>query len=83
MAIGQSGGRSARNRTSGPRRATQRERDLVDPPGHSEWEHIRVEGEPWVLTTRGEKVLAILAGGLWVFACCFLAVVVCAWFGLL
>ena len=38
MSMGGSAGRSARNRTSGARRATQRERDLIDPPGRSDWE---------------------------------------------
>jgi hypothetical protein len=35
--MGQSAGRSAGNQTNGVRRATQRERDAIDPPGRSEW----------------------------------------------
>lgn len=86
MAIGQSGGRSAGNRQSGPRRATPRERQHVDPPGHSEWEHVRVEAEEWDgyrLTPRGENWLAVISLGCWVAFCVLLSVVVCAWWGLL
>jgi hypothetical protein len=45
MRMGGSGGRSLRNRTSSAnRRATQRERDLVDPPGRDEWEKATQSG---------------------------------------
>lgn len=86
MAIGNSGGRSAGNRQSGDRRATQRERAAVDPPGRSEWEKTKLADEyHWEdhLTPRGRKVLGIIAWGSWVFTCVLLAVVVCAWWGLL
>lgn len=89
MGLGQSGGRSKGNRLGegAVRRATPRERDGIDPPGHVEWEHVRAEQEReehrWVLTSRGEKVMAVVAAGSWVFFCVLLAVVVCAWWGLL
>ena len=45
MSMGGSAGRSARNRTSGTRRATQRERDAIDAPGRDEWERYEEERE--------------------------------------
>lgn len=83
MAVGQSGGRSAGNKQSGDRRATQRERAAIDPPGRSDWERLKTEDEPWVLTGRGEKVFAILAAGTWVFFCTFMAIVFAEWWGVL
>lgn len=85
MAIGQSGGRSAGNRTTGPRRATQRERAAIDPPGHSEWEHVRTEEEErtWVLTHRGEVVLNMFGLMIWLMFSVVLGVLVCAWWGLI
>lgn len=86
MGIGRSGGRSAGNRQASPRRATPREREGIDPPGHSAWEHVRIaeESKPdYRLTPRAYLWLEILALGIWVFACVFIAVVVCSWWGLL
>lgn len=87
MSMGQSAGRSRRNRDGegAVRRAPQRERDAIDPPGYSERAKWADEEEqrPWVLTRRGEKVMAVVAFGSWVFFCVLLAVVVCAWWGLL
>lgn len=86
MALGNSGGRSARNRQTGPRRATQRERAAIDPPGHDEWEKVKLADEyRWEdhLTPRGRKVVGIIAWGSYMFMCVLLAVVICAWWGLL
>lgn len=85
--MGRSAGRSKGNRAGAGavRRAPQRERDYIDPPGHAErakWADEEQE-RPWVLTSRGEKVMAVVAAGSWVFFCVLLAVVVCAWWGLL
>lgn len=79
--LGSSGGRSRGNRLGdgAVRRATPRERAYIDPPGHTEWEHVRTEA----LTGRGEKVFAAIAFGSWVFFCVLIAVVVCSWWGLL
>lgn len=81
MAIGQSGGRSAGNRQNGPRRATQRERDLVDPPGRHEWEKVKVDGEPWVLTPRAKSLGEFIAWSLWCATIAALVVLLAAWWG--
>lgn len=85
--MGRSAGRSRGNREGqgAVRRAPQRERDYIDPPGHAERAKWADEEEqrPWVLTTRGEKVMTVIAIGSYVFMCVLLAVVVCAWWGLL
>jgi hypothetical protein len=86
VTLGSSGGRSAKNRQSGPRRATPRERAAIDPPGHSEWEKVKLADEyHWEdhLTPRGRKVVGIIAWGSYMFVCVLLAVLVCAWFGLI
>jgi len=81
MAIGQSGGRSARNKQTGSRRATQRERDAIDPPGHSDWEKAQKE-EKWVLTVRGERLANFFAWTCWFIFCVMFSLVICAWWGL-
>lgn len=79
MPIGQSGGRSANNPQSGSIRATPRERDQIDPPGREAWAHLEVQEEK---EARRSYLLNALAMGAWVFFCVLLAVVVCAWWGL-
>jgi len=86
MGLGKSGGRSAGNRQSGPRRATQRERDGIDPPGRDTWEKTKLADEyHWEdhLTPRGRRVVGIIAWGSWIMFCVLFAVVICAWWGLL
>lgn len=84
MAIGQSGGRSARNKKSAPRRATQRERAAIDPPGRSDWEKAKIadEEDRWVLTVRGERLANFFAWTCWLIFCTMFAIVICAWWGL-
>jgi hypothetical protein len=83
MAMGRSGGRSAANKQSGDRRSTKRERDLIDPPGRDEWEKIKTEGDPWVLTLRGRRLVDFLVWTGWFVTCAFFAVVLAAWFGII
>jgi hypothetical protein len=86
MPIGQSGGRSAGNRQTGDHRATQRERDFVDPPGRDEWEKVKIAEEyHWEdhLTPRGQRVVGMVLWGGWLFVCIFISIVLCAWWGLL
>lgn len=80
MAIGNSGGRSAGNRQSGDRRATQRERQHIDPPGHSEWTRWSDGQEERI---RRDRLMNAIALGIWTFTCVIFAVLVCAWWGLL
>jgi len=87
MPMGRSGGRSAKNKSHTERRATPRERQYVDPPGHDEWEHVRIKGEPWFLTTRGRRVreviIFIAVATVWAIGCGMAAAVLCAWFGVI
>jgi hypothetical protein len=83
MAMGSSAGRSDGNKTnsSAPRRATQREREGIDPP-------FPEERKPqYVLTARGRRVvdisMSLLAFGSFVAFCCLFAIVICAWWGLI
>ena len=82
MPMGSSAGRSDGNKTnsSAPRRATQREREGVDPP-------FPEPGQKWQLTVRGEKLVDVAMGfiafGSFVVLCCFLAILFCAWWGLI
>lgn len=93
MPMGKSAGRSARNRTADgvTERATPRQREGVDPPPSSfDWEHMRLEDEySWFekhrvqLTLRGRKVASFALWSLWVVACCMIALVFAAWFGVI
>ena len=71
MAIGDSGGRSAGNRTGdgARRRSTPRERAQIDPP--------------WDEPSRGEKWFTVAAWlsliGFWIIG----AVLICVWWGLI
>lgn len=87
--MGHSAGRSRRNRegAGAVRRAPQRERDYIDPPGYSEraqWADEEDQRTWWDdLTPRGRKVMDVIAVGSYVFMCVLLAIVVCAWWGLI
>lgn len=87
--MGHSAGRSRRNRegAGAVRRAPQRERDGIDRPGYAE-DHARwadEEQRTWWddLTPRGRRVMDVIAVGSYIFMCVLLAVVVCAWWGLI
>ena len=85
--MGRSAGRSRRNRTGegAARRAPERERLGVDPPGRAErvkWADEE-ESRSWVLTQRGEKVLLIANAVTLILFYVVLVALVCAWWGLL
>lgn len=82
MAIGKSGGRSASNKQSSVRRATPREREGIDPPGRDAWEKVYLDDERRRFAPKVEARLNMIAWGLWTFVCVFLAILVCAWVGL-
>lgn len=81
MAMGNSAGRSSGNRTAreARRRATQRERALIDPP----MDDPEPELPRWMLTTRGERLVDWLFFGGFLVFCVLLAVIIAAWWGLL
>lgn len=87
--MGRSAGRSKGNRAGAGavRRAPQRERDYIDPPGHAErakWADEEDQRTWWDdLTPRGRRVMDVVAVGSYIFMCVLLAVVVCAWWGLI
>jgi hypothetical protein len=87
--MGRSAGRSLRNKTGqgAERRAPERERVGIDPPGHAErarWADEEDQRTWWDdLTPRGRKVMDVIAVGSYVFMCVLLAIVVCAWWGLI
>jgi hypothetical protein len=77
--MGQSGGRSRENRVGqgADLRATQRERDLVDPPRRTSWDRVDEKGlhdEPFrsSLELAWMSVFAFLVLTLWVTGCAFL-----------
>ena len=80
--MGRSAGRSRGNRDGegAVRRAPQRERDYIDPPGRSEW--VRLHDE--VRTAkRVDFAMAVVGGLSAVFFCVLAAIVVAAWFGII
>lgn len=86
MAIGRSGGRSAGNRQTGVRRATERERTAVDPPGRDEWEHVKIDQEyRWEdhLTLRGRVILWVVVAGSWIAFCVLFGFVLAKWFNVI
>lgn len=88
MGMGRSAGRSRGNRDGqgSVRRAPQRERDGVDAPGYAERSRWADEEQrTWWddLTPRGRRVMDVIAVGSYVFMCVLLAIVVCAWWGLI
>ena len=85
MGLGESAGRSARNRTAvnAKRRNTQRERAGIDPP-------FAPEPKPqprYRLTPRGvmvrDALLALVAYGSFIAFCCLGAIIIAAWWGLI
>lgn len=81
--IGQSGGRSAKNRQAPatPARATQRQRQHVDPPAGGERQAVYMPPE-FVWTQRGRRVGELLLWTGWFIACCFIALLVAAAFNI-
>lgn len=80
MPMGDSGGRSAGNRTGegARRRNTPRERAQIDPP----WD----EAVPRYKQGQGTEVgpiFTIAARVSWIASCVLLAVVLCMWFGVI
>lgn len=85
MALGSSAGRSSGNRKGdgARRRNTQRERAYIDPPMD-----LAELAEPPVqsrmkLTPRGHRALDWLAWSVWLVACVMMAIIVCAWWGII
>lgn len=85
MGLGESAGRSARNRTGqgAERRNTPRERALIDPVFPEGPPEVRFNRQPPSrLTPRGESLLNFFAWSFWIVFCVMFAIVICAWWGL-
>jgi len=65
------------------RRAPQRERDYIDPPGHAERGRWVDEEEAQRRALAWAKAIEIVATGTWVAFCVLFSIVICKWWGLL
>lgn len=84
MPLGRSGGRSAQNRLGAGalRRATPRERDLIDPPGMRP-DDTRQNHEPWIWTPRGDRFLEVLGFGSFISLCGLTSIAIAKLFGII
>jgi hypothetical protein len=85
MGMGRSGGRSAKNRLGegAARRATPRERDLVDAPGQAPKLDYRPGSETWIWTPRGERFLSVVAFLSLVAFSSLCAIIIASWWGII
>lgn len=85
MPLGKSGGRSAQNRLGDGalRRATPRERDYIDPPGHRPDDTQPNHDPIWVWTPRGERFLSFVAWSSSITLCGLTSICIAKLFGIL